>query len=168
MLKNKTTFIEEHENIYYLNGYQYKTLRNAGLDRVKDFENLPVIGLVMLDGFGFVCAVDTLKLLFSSYHPCRDKKIKGRYGKEEKLLHLDDMLFYAGIDEQKLVALTVAEFLSIPGVSCGMIKELTEMLVQIYNKLYQAQKGLKLHNKKEILAARRSLFANTRPGIDKQ
>ena len=54
-----------------LNKRELKILDDAGLKKVYDFQEIPVIGLVQLSKLGFESAVDVLKVL----HPYYKKKL---------------------------------------------------------------------------------------------
>ena len=65
-MKNNSQ-IKYVNNAKLLNKREMKILDDAGLKKVYDFQDLPVIGLIQLNKLGFESAVDVLKLLHPYY-----------------------------------------------------------------------------------------------------
>ena len=138
-MKNNSQ-IKYVNNAKLLNKREMKILDDAGLKKVYDFQDLPVIGLIQLNKLGFESAVDVLKLL----HPYYKQKLK--LGEEivwnrcDEMTYIDLLLSLAGYnDAVDIASLTVGQALSVPGITCDDVRLLTGHILKTYDRLYKYQ-----------------------------
>ena len=138
-MKNNSQ-IKYVNNAKLLNKREMKILDDAGLKKVYDFQELPVIGLIQLNKLGFESAVDVLKLLYPYY------KRKLKLDKEivwnhcDEMTYIDLLLSLAGYnDAVDIASLTVGQALSVPGITYDDVRLLTGHILKTYDRLYKYQ-----------------------------
>ena len=138
-MKNNSQ-IKYVNNAKLLNKREMKILDDAGLKKVYDFQDLPVIGLIQLNKLGFESAVDVLKILYPYY------KQKLKLGEEivwnrcDEMTYIDLLLSLAGYnDAVDIASLTVGQALSVPGIIFDDVRLLTGHILKTYDRLYKYQ-----------------------------
>ena len=123
-----------------LNKRELKILDDAGLKKVYDFQEIPVIGLVQLNKLGFESAVDVLKVL----HPYYKKKLALKeeivLNHYDEMVYIDFLLSFAVYNySADIASLTVGQALSVPGITYDDVRPLTGHILKTYDRLYQYQ-----------------------------
>lgn len=143
-----------------LNGYEKKTLKEAGFLLPEQLLSLPLIYLVHLEGFGFPCTIDVLQALceylelpeenfsdtiddlFKDYYKAMDED--GDYyddisldDETEFLIGVDEILYALGYtDDKKISQITVRELLNINGIGPESIRSLGDEIIRTYYRTY--------------------------------
>jgi len=160
-MKKKNCRIRNAEYATLLNERELRILETAGLEKVYDFEDLPIVGLVQLNKLGFESTVDVLKVLEPYYsRPLPEKETNDcdSYETYEELLSNDDLYDSACIydpddysyveellnsagyyDETSIASMTVGQALSIPGMTFEDVRALSEYVMKTYYRLYKFQ-----------------------------
>ena len=145
-----------------LNGYEKKTLKEAGFVLPEQLLSLPLIYLVHLEGFGFPFAIDVLQALceylelpeenfsdtidemFKDYYKVLDENDDYYYDDEiflddesEFLIGADEILYALGYtDDKKISQITVRELLNIKGIGPESISSLGDEIIRTYYRTY--------------------------------
>lgn len=146
-----------------LNGYEKKTLKEAGFIIPEQMLSLPIIYLVHLEGFGFPCTLDaleglceylglpeedfgnTIDELFKDYYEAIDESEDDDYYDEEPLsdevemsIAVDEILYALGYtDDKKISQITVRELMNIRGIGTESIRFIAEEIIKTYYRTYQ-------------------------------
>ena len=146
-----------------LNGYEKKTLKEAGFIVPEQLLSLPIIYLVHLEGFGFPCTLDaleglceyldlpeedfgdTINELFKDYFDAMDEDEDYHYYDEDSLneeaemsIEVDEILYALGYtDDKKISQITVRELMNIRGIGPETISFIAEEIIKTYYRTYQ-------------------------------
>lgn len=142
-----------------LNSYEKETLFRAGFRIPEHFLDIPFVGLVILENFGFTYALDVLQALCcyfelpeNEYTECdeiiieipveyfADKNncdIADMDSETSLLVEVDNIFLYLGYDsDEKISQLTIKELLNIKGVEECIITFMGQAIFEAYNKTY--------------------------------
>lgn len=145
-----------------LNGYEKKTLKEAGFILPEQLLSLPLIYLVHLEGFGFPCTIDVLQALceylelpeenfdetiddlFEDYYKAMNEDDDYYYDDDitlddetEFLIGVDEILYGLGYtDDKKISQITVRELLNIEGIGPESISSLGDEIIRTYYRTY--------------------------------
>lgn len=147
-----------------LNGYEKKTLKEAGFIIPEQMLSLPIIYLVHLEGFGFPCTLDaleglceylglpeedfgeTVNELFKDYYDAMDEDDDNDYDyndeylsdEADQLIAVDEILYALGYtDDKKISQITVRELMNIRGIGSESIRFIAEEIIKTYYRTYQ-------------------------------
>lgn len=141
-----------------LNSYEKETLFRAGFRIPEHFMDIPFIGLVLLENFGFTYALDVLQALCCYFELPQDEyteyaekllELPDEFFEEDYydditmdsetslLVKVDDIFLYLGYDsDEKISQLTIRELLNIKGVEECIITFMGQAIFETYNKTY--------------------------------
>lgn len=143
-----------------LNGYEKKTLKDAGFILPEQLMSLPIIYLVHLEGLGFPCTVDILQALceylelpeedfgktvddlFEDYYDTLyeedDDYDEDNLSKEtELLIAVDEILYALGYtDKKKISQITVRELMNLKGIGPDSVRFISEEIIKTYYRTY--------------------------------
>ena len=142
-----------------LNCYEKETLFRAGFRIPEHFLDIPFVGLVLLENFGFTYALDVLQALCCYFELPQNEytefdemiiELPVEYFVDKNncdvaemdsetslLVDVDNIFLYLGYDsDEKISQLTIKELLNIKGVEECIITFMGQAIFEVYNKTY--------------------------------
>lgn len=144
-----------------LNEREMKILIEAGFEKVKDFEDVPVVALVQLNKLGYESMVDVLRTLYSHFQSIKYSEID-EWDNLEIMLRIDNSLFAAGYKSVESIAqLTVGQALSIKGITYNMIRPFANHIMKTYYEVYSFH-NVSFHSIDDVKTNSKLLFSSKR------
>ena len=132
--------IRNADDTLLLNKRELKILDEAGLKKVYDFNDIPIVGLIQLNKLGFESAVDVLKVLERCYRQEFKFAEEVFWNRYDEITYIELLLSLAGYnDEVDIASLTVGQALSVPGITFENVRLLAAYILKTYDRLYKYQ-----------------------------